>query len=275
MINLSQKDSKHIMIAAHRGSCGGNIPCNTITAFDTALRQGADILEMDITQSADGELFVFHEGKEAAHLNNFEQRLHRMGRDDIRKLRYVNQDHDVTQFAIPSLDEVLEIYKNRCYLNLDHCWKFFSKTVDVVRRHGMEEQIILKSPAEARYYKIIEQIAPDIAYMPIFKEKDMDSVLLRNMNINYWGAEVVFSDLDSPLVSDEYITQMHLWNKKLWVNAIVYNYKVPLAGGMSDDVSLMEDPEKGWGALVNKKYDVIQTDWTGMLREYLENRLKK
>ena len=31
----------------------------------------------------------------------------------------------------------------------------------------------------------------------------------------------------------------------------------------------MEDPSKGWGALADRNYDIIQTDWTGMMCDYL------
>ena len=51
---------KRILVAAHMGQWGGNIPGNTAASFDLALRQGADIVELDVTRSADGELFVFH-----------------------------------------------------------------------------------------------------------------------------------------------------------------------------------------------------------------------
>ena len=49
-------------IAAHRGAAGGNIHCNTWVAFEASLAQGADIIELDVSRSADGELFVFHPG---------------------------------------------------------------------------------------------------------------------------------------------------------------------------------------------------------------------
>ena len=49
-----------ILVAAHRGVSGANIPCNSLTAFQIALNQGADIVELDVPASADGELFVFH-----------------------------------------------------------------------------------------------------------------------------------------------------------------------------------------------------------------------
>ena len=34
--------------------------------------------------------------------------------------------------------------------------------------------------------------------------------------------------------------------------------------------TIVNDPADGWGRLADMGYDIIQTDWTGMLREYLE-----
>ena len=55
-----RKEGELPLIAAHRGVCGGNIPGNTLEAFEAALAQGAGVIELDVSQSADGELFVFH-----------------------------------------------------------------------------------------------------------------------------------------------------------------------------------------------------------------------
>ena len=67
IIELRKKTG--VLVAAHRGTSGGNIPPNSIAAFDIALKEGADILEMDLFQSIDGELFVFHTGMEPSHLD--------------------------------------------------------------------------------------------------------------------------------------------------------------------------------------------------------------
>ena len=45
---LSLQNEKKVLIAAHRGSCGGNIPCNSLPAFQIALNYGADIIELDV-----------------------------------------------------------------------------------------------------------------------------------------------------------------------------------------------------------------------------------
>ena len=47
--NLIEKSKENIIIVAHRGSSGGNIPCNTMAAYEIALRQGADMIEADVS----------------------------------------------------------------------------------------------------------------------------------------------------------------------------------------------------------------------------------
>ena len=67
--DLRKTAREKIILVAHRGVAGGNIPCNTIPSYEIALAQGADMIEIDVDMSADGELFIFHPGMERAHLN--------------------------------------------------------------------------------------------------------------------------------------------------------------------------------------------------------------
>lgn len=55
-----------VLLVAHRGVWGGNIPPNTFAAYDTALAQGADMLEIDLNRTADGRLVIFHPCMERA-----------------------------------------------------------------------------------------------------------------------------------------------------------------------------------------------------------------
>jgi glycerophosphoryl diester phosphodiesterase len=48
------------LVFAHRGG-GGNAPENTLEAFRNSIANGADILEIDVRATADGELVVFHD----------------------------------------------------------------------------------------------------------------------------------------------------------------------------------------------------------------------
>ena len=90
-------------------------------------------------------------------------------------------------------------------------------------------------------------------------------------NVNYLGSEVVFDSEDAPVAGREYIERMHRMGKLIWCNGILYDYREPLSAGHSDDVSMLDDPEKGWGWLADRGYDIIQTDFLLPCRQFLEN----
>ena len=273
MINtLSElRTQKGVLIAAHRGMVGGNIPHNTIPAFEAALNQGADILETDVTLSGDGVMFIFHPGKEQGHLNE-NVHLGEMTAQEIRQLRYINSCGAKTQYGLTTLDEFLETYKNRCLINLDHGWKAMPPMLKAIRRHHMEDQILVKTPANPEYVKMMEELAPDMMYMPIFKENDELTPVIETMKVNYVAAELVFEQDDSSLVMPEYLEQHHKKGRLLWCNALLYNYKKQLSGGHTDDVAVSGDPDAGWGWLLERGFDMIQTDWVMPLRHYMDSR---
>lgn len=270
--DLRQTAKEKIILVAHRGVAGGNIPCNTITSYETALKQGADMIEIDVTMSKDGQLYIFHPGMEKAHLNA-DCHIEEMNRDQVNALRFVNQDNTPTQFGLNTLDEVLEQFKGRCYINCDKFWEHPKEIADRIRAHGMMEQILVKTSPSKELFDIIETYAPDVQYMVIVK-KDADVVHreLLKRNINYMGQELLFETEESPLCSPEYLAQLRKDNILSWANAIVYSYKAVLAAGHSDDTALSEDMEKGWGWLARRGFDFIQTDWPIMVKMYLEQQ---
>ena len=268
-MNLYQSAQERIIITAHRGVSGGNIPCNTIAAYDAALKHGADMIEIDANISADGTLYSLHPGMERIHLGR-DCKLPEMHDDEIRELRYVNYDRAPTEWGLCTLDEIFERYKNRCYINVDKFWDHPEKISDLIRRHGMTDQIVVKTSPTERMLDIIEAYASEIAYLPIIKKDEGLHDMLKSRNINYIGAEVLFDSEESHLCSDEYISKMHADGKLVWVNSIIYNYKTQLSARHSDDTAIAGDEEKGWGWLADKGFDIIQTDWTLPLRLYLE-----
>lgn len=264
-------NNDNVQVVAHRGAAGSNIPCNTIPAFDIALKGGASILEMDLFKSTDGKIFIFHTGKEPYQLNkNID--LTKLDSEEIKKLRLINVDFYPTQWGINSFDDVLEHFKGRCILNLDRIGDCIPDVIKAVERHNMKDQVLLKHAPIPSVLKIIEDVAPDYMFMPIYMEKDNASEIIEKMNINYIGAELVFETEKSPVIQPEYIESMKKRGKTLWGNAVLYNYKIPLSAGHTDDVSMIDDPDKGWGWLVDHGFDIIQTDWTYQCCKYLKDR---
>ena len=264
-------NNDNVQVVAHRGAAGSNIPCNTIPAFDIALKGGASILEMDLFKSTDGKIFIFHTGKESYQLNkNID--LTKLDSEEIKKLRLINVDFYPTQWGINSFDDVLEHFKGRCILNLDRIGDCIPDVIKAVERHNMKDQVLLKHAPIPSVLKIIEDVAPDYMFMPIYMEEDNASGIIEKMNINYIGAELVFKTEESPVIQPEYIESMKKRGKTLWGNAVLYNYKIPLSAGHTDDVSMIDDPDKGWGWLVDHGFDIIQTDWTYQCCKYLKDR---
>jgi glycerophosphoryl diester phosphodiesterase len=101
-----------ILIASHRGKFGGGILENILAALELALKQDADILEIDIARTADGELIGFHD-----------QAIDRLITDtglvsektflEIKQLPLRNTISDFNGQYVNTLDEILEFLKER------------------------------------------------------------------------------------------------------------------------------------------------------------------
>ena len=55
-------DGPRPRLFAHRGA-SRDAPENTIEAFDLAVREGAERLEMDVHATSDGQVVVFHDAE--------------------------------------------------------------------------------------------------------------------------------------------------------------------------------------------------------------------
>ena len=141
---------------------------------------------------------------------------------------------------------------------------------EAVRRHRMEEQVLVKTGPREDVLDWMEQNAPDINYMAILREKDEFTPIARRRKINYVGVEALFATEDVPIASPEYVRSMNRQGMLVWINTIVYNYKAVLAAGHSDDTAVSGDPDTGWGWLLKQGYNIIQTDFPQMLRQYME-----
>ena len=271
-----QRDAlSRTLITAHRGITGGSIPGNTLAAFDAALMQGADMIELDVSNSSDGELFVFHPGMEPVFLGMKDKLLSDIPASEIRGFSFLNGDGTPTQFGINTFDEALEHLKGRCYINVDKFWNNVDAIVKAIRRHNMADQIVVKTNPREDVYSYMEQYAQDINYMVMIREQDDQTEQLLKRGMRYVGAEVLFKTEESEFATNEYVQRMHKAGLLVWANAIVYNHKEVLTAGHNDDISVVGRMDEGWGWLLDKGYDIIQTDWPMMLKNYMSGRAGK
>lgn len=261
------------LLVAHRGVCGANVPCNSITAFKTAINQGADVIELDVARSKDGELFVFHPGMEHVFLKS--KPISELDSSEVRKLRLYNQDSVITSYYVPTLKEVFKLLKDKVYINVDKFWTDIEGISKVIYECGVEKQVIVKSYVDENCINLLKTHAKGLMFMPMYCGKDNATDRLISEGINIIGAELLFNTEECECVSDEYMASMHSKGLLLWVNSIIYNEADVISAHHTDDISLGDNPQKGWGWLIDKGFDIIQTDWLLMLKSYIADKTLK
>lgn len=261
-------------LVAHRGVYGANVPCNTLAAYGIAVAQGADVVEIDISKSKDGKFFAFHPGMESQFLK-IDKSLSDLTYDEVKKLRLYNYDGVLTHYEIPELKEVLSFLKDKVYINVDKYWTDVKGITEEIRKCGVEKQVIVKSYEDEQIYAEVKKYAPDLMYMVMIRNKDTITDTLCEYGLNLIGVEVLFSDLSAEVISDEYINSMHVKGKMVWVNPIIYNEKEVIAASFTDDLSLTCGADSGWGKIIDKNVDFIQTDWLIPLKAYIAQKIGK
>lgn len=105
-------------IIAHRGD-SAHAPENTLRAFERAIEQGADLIEIDLQRSADGEVFVFHD-LELDRLTNESGFAFERSMEDLREIAVLPDRYTpAPDTCIPGLDEVLRCVDDRVPLYLE------------------------------------------------------------------------------------------------------------------------------------------------------------
>ncbi len=267
---IEMKEKRGVLLAAHRGSCGTNIPCNSLEAFQIALNYDADIVELDVENSADGKLFIQHPGMERIHLRMYDS-ITKFDSSFVSQLKLANSDSVPTYNNIVRLEEALDLLKGKAVVCIDKFWRNPDSIAKLIRERGMEDQVIIKCYYKDPQLNDVETYAPDLPLIPMVWTEDDGLERFKHRNIRWVGTECLFKNDTDPIASPEYIEKMHDAGKTLWGNAIVYDVKSVIGGGHSDDISVLKDPEAGWGWLADRGFDIIQTDWLFHSDTFLKN----
>jgi glycerophosphoryl diester phosphodiesterase len=97
-------------VIAHRGA-SGTLPENTLPAYELAVSQGADMIEIDLHRTRDGETVVTHD-EDLARLGGRGE----VAEADVAEIRALDAGGGA---AVPTLDEVLDAFGGRVPFNLE------------------------------------------------------------------------------------------------------------------------------------------------------------
>ena len=103
--------AQKVELVGHRGM-RGSIPENTILAFESAIKSGVDMVELDVRLCKSGELVVIHDSTidRVSDGGGYVKQL------SLSELKKVSLSHNQT---VSTLAEVLEFINRRCRVNIE------------------------------------------------------------------------------------------------------------------------------------------------------------
>ena len=275
LLNQKIEEKKHL-IAVHRGSWHGNIIQNTIPAYIAAIKMGADMVECDLEMSTDGKLFSFHSHHEPDVLGTTKP-ITQMTAAQIKDITPRNCITLISDIRLNTLEEILDFLPEDVMINIDRSWNKFPQVLEVLDKYPKAlTHVLLKAPAnETQAMEALQQHPVKYMFMPICHTMAEIEATLAYQDVNVVGVELIASTAQEELYQDEAIASIHAKGLFCWVNAISlgdysheYLPRNDLFGELTDDVSVIQDPALGWGKLMEKKIDIIQTDWPAILYQY-------
>lgn len=202
----------YIEITSHRGY-SSKAPENTIPAIELAMEYMADYVEIDVQETKDGVLVLFHDWD-----------LYRVTgkKGSVRNLNY----HELTELdaglwfgeeyrgtKIPTLEETLELCKGKVNLNIEikngaRTKQLNEKVVEMIEAHNFERQCVITS---ARYEDLVT-----------IKELNQDlktGYILAGGYGNFYNNNVAadFFSMKSNFVTDRLVRKIHEKGKAVHV----------------------------------------------------------
>ncbi|MGH9755509.1 MAG: glycerophosphodiester phosphodiesterase [Blastocatellia bacterium] len=126
------------LVIAHRGASAYE-PENTLRAFDLAIRQGAQMIELDLHVTCDNHVVVIHDPT-LNHTTNLTGRVDRLTLAEIRRADAGKGER------VPTLDETLDLTlgKVRLYLEIKDP-RAALPTLRIIRERQCQSQVMLAS----------------------------------------------------------------------------------------------------------------------------------
>jgi glycerophosphoryl diester phosphodiesterase len=143
------RSNRPVLVLAHRGASAA-APENTLAAFRLAVEQGADFVELDVQESADGEVLVIHDS-DLMKVGNSPMKI---WEHTAAELRTVDIGSRVgPQFSgerVPTLAEALAVCKGKARVDVElksygHDQKLQERVAEIVEAAGMAHDCIYMS----------------------------------------------------------------------------------------------------------------------------------
>jgi len=147
-------NSREMIVVAHRGA-SMDAPDNSLSAFELAIKVGADAIECDVQLTRDKYIVAYHD----FHHNSSDLPINQTDFDEIRKINIAEDDS--TFEVIPSLDEVIGLANGKANLIielkiLEH--QLYPDDIDIIVKKVIDNDYALHTVFVSFHYEVLAYI---------------------------------------------------------------------------------------------------------------------
>ena len=268
--SLYNPQGKEVLVVMHRGDWR-NAPENSLRAIENAIAIGADMVEIDIQKTKDGQLILMHD-KTLNRTTNGKGNISDFTLEEIKKLYLKSGIGIRTKHKVPTLEEAMLAAKGKILVNIDKGYDHFNEVYKILQRTGTLKQTVVKSGGD--YAKVTSEKGKDflnqVIFMPVVNLDKPDAGNIMKgytNNLKPVAFELVFKKDTSKIISR--FNEIKNSGSRIWVNTLWPS----LNGGHSDDMAVEDGNLKdSWDWIISKGVNIIQTDRPRELLDYLRKK---
>ena len=250
-----------VEVTAHRGY-SAVYPENTIPAFKGAIQVGADWAELDVQQTADGEVIVMHDSN-LKRTTGLDKEVWQMTWDEIKDLDNGSWfDKKYQTVRIPTLEEVLKVCRGKIHLNIEIKPSGHDK--------DLEEQVakLLK-----KYHMRDTCVVSSLKYDSLRKIKQADDSIETAYitSVSYGNfTDLEYADgysVESTLLSKSFVNKAQKAGKQIYVWTVNSEERLEKVVGMGIDNVITDDPVMAKELIYEQEHS---TFWDRYVKQLLQ-----
>lgn len=250
-----------VEVTAHRGY-SAVYPENTIPAFKGAIQVGADWAELDVQQTADGEVIVMHDSN-LKRTTGLDKEVWQVTWDEIKDLDNGSWfDKKYQTVRIPTLEEVLKVCRGKIHLNIEikpsgHDKDLEEQVAKLLKKYHMRDTCVVSSLKYDSLRKIKEaDDSIETAYIT--------SVSYGNFtNLEYADGYSV----ESTLLSKSFVNKAQKTGKQIYVWTVNSEERLEKVVGMGIDNVITDDPVMAKELIYEQEHS---TFWDRYVKQLLQ-----
>lgn len=244
---LPQNQHQFVVIA--RGGDHTNAPENTLAAYQNAINDGADFIEIDLRTTKDNQLVILHNAN-LSDMTGYDKDVRDMLFDSLRKIKIRDPFYQEWGLhIIPTLQEVLQLCKGKINIYINFEDADVAQTFKTIFDAGMQEHVLIYIH-EPHQFEAWGTMAPMMPLAMSLPEKIDTKVamlsLLQTFNIDILNGN--YTAFNAATITAAKETSVPVW---------------------ADTLSLEEDAIQ-WNAAVGLGFNGLQTNHPKQLIDFLK-----